>query len=303
MKKILVLFFCCNSILSYGQNDYTPLPTENAVWSSLSYYGGQYKITTQYGIYEDTIIGDNIYHKIYSSRDSIWNIINDDIQYIGCFREDNKKILHIKEGDDLDEEELVMDFNLSVGDTISYKLDIPGPIHLVEYIGMIDSIDLLNGDQRLRFRIDKSERPEFLDTTYISESRDIWIEGIGSDLPFHFSGFDLLCFYENGMQLFDNEEYDYCYIDEMISPIITLDNDFKFEVFPSPFDESLNINLNKIYKNIRVNFFDLSGKLIREDSIRNVSKIELNVNTLSTGLYILSINADGNIFSKKITKF
>lgn len=72
-------------------------------------------------------------------------------------------------------------------------------------------------------------------------------------------------------------------------------------IYPNPITHSLNINLNDSYYNgIDIVMSDISGKVvIRQTIYQNTT---LDVSNFNSGLYLLTMNYDGNITTKKVLK-
>ena len=75
-------------------------------------------------------------------------------------------------------------------------------------------------------------------------------------------------------------------------------------VYPNPFDEELNIMIgNKVVKTASIRIFDSFGKQVYKQLMNNVSGIvSLKLPGLSTGVYVLNLNADGSDSVFKILK-
>jgi hypothetical protein len=82
-------------------------------------------------------------------------------------------------------------------------------------------------------------------------------------------------------------------------------NDFfinNFKVYPNPTNDILNINnINNININ-SVQITDLNGRLVNETLINGNPNFQININSLSKGLYILKINTDRGVGVSKIIK-
>jgi hypothetical protein len=76
----------------------------------------------------------------------------------------------------------------------------------------------------------------------------------------------------------------------------------KFSISPNPVKSMLsvsnaeNINVNAI------SIADLNGRVIKETKYSNVSNMEVDLSELSSGMYIMNINSDQGIATKKIVK-
>ena len=65
----------------------------------------------------------------------------------------------------------------------------------------------------------------------------------------------------------------------------------KFSIYPNPFSNRLTVSSNEALNKIDYTVFDVSGKVLLQDSISsNNNSAELDVSNLATGTYVLKIN-------------
>lgn len=78
-------------------------------------------------------------------------------------------------------------------------------------------------------------------------------------------------------------------------------NNFKFNIYPNPVQDILNISSEKIIKTISIN--DVTGKILIGDQVINKIKAEIDLSVLNTGVYLgrATLN-DGTIKTFKIIK-
>lgn len=114
-------------------------------------------------------------------------------------------------------------------------------------------------------RIDEIRRIFFLFETDAHNNAD------GFEFDYHAS--------ENGITLFDSNS-------ELV-------------VFPNPATDKINISYPESIEQIEVR--DMLGRLIQHESVQG-EQVELNIENLSSGLYLLKINTKGNTISKKFIK-
>ena len=69
-------------------------------------------------------------------------------------------------------------------------------------------------------------------------------------------------------------------------------------IYPNPVREELNLEFEKVYEQIELNLFDVTGKLIRKHEFSNSQKEKIQLN-LPSGVYVLQIQLDQN---KRMTK-
>ncbi len=85
--------------------------------------------------------------------------------------------------------------------------------------------------------------------------------------------------------------------------VIVVENNGLFKISPNPFDDILTVsNIESLLvKNIKV--IDLDGRTVKIfDSMNNSGNINLNLNVLTTGTYILQIETTNRIITQKIIK-
>ncbi|MGB3342990.1 MAG: T9SS type A sorting domain-containing protein [Aequorivita sp.] len=75
-----------------------------------------------------------------------------------------------------------------------------------------------------------------------------------------------------------------------------------FSVYPNPTSGDLNLQFNKIYKEVNTVISDLSGKTVLTTSTKNTSQLTLDISTLSKGIYILNVIADERFSVEKIVR-
>lgn len=131
--RFLTILFLGISFLGHAQS-YQPFPTGNASWIEYRYHhygfgGGNHhiqKTNLRHDLRGDTTINNLTYKKVYySARDSVsagdppWSntVTNLYDIYAGAIREDSEKRVFVLPPDELNEQ-LLYDFNLSIGDTI-----------------------------------------------------------------------------------------------------------------------------------------------------------------------------------------
>jgi hypothetical protein len=196
-KYIWVVFFLFSTSYSFSQN----FISEEKGWSIVikgCYFREPPCYTTYYYKFlGDTLIGGINYTKLFESHDrnkQIWKIHS-------FWRENSDSVFAYYE--EAGQERLIYNFNLKVGDSIqtfaTFKIK-------------VDSIKTLEwgGEMRRHFYLSKNDY----------SSKTLWIEGVGSmanfirnsDIGFSGSISTLLCFEENGQQVYQNPEFNSCYV-------------------------------------------------------------------------------------------
>ena len=127
----------------------------------------------------------------------------------GAVREENKKVYFRRYLDQSYEDEVLLyDFNLAVGDTVTV-----GQYGETLMLMEVSEVEV-NGAMRRKYGFGD---PNDGVSPY-SEIYEYWIEGVGSNYGFLNSGYEswvgsfiqLLCYHENGNLIWDNEEFDDC---------------------------------------------------------------------------------------------
>ena len=128
-------------------------------------------------------------------------------------------------------------------------------------------------------------------------------------------------FHDNGVYYFDpavaglgNHTLTYTYTNEwgcesVTSKMISVSSqtgiddvlDADISVYPNPVNSVLNISLNKNISDILL--IDMLGRLVEQQQVCGQSKIQINMDTYSNGIYLLRfVSQDGQITTKKVIK-
>ena len=87
------------------------------------------------------------------------------------------------------------------------------------------------------------------------------------------------------------------------SVLSTLKNNFDvFAIFPNPSNGSISISLST-NTDVKVNLNDISGRLIYNETFKNADltfKKEIEFTNLSKGIYLINLESDGKIATKKL---
>ncbi len=206
---------------------YIPFPVENGVWRTLESRSDNYapnvfgsiERTRTYFMYGDTMMAPDqtflrFYHKLYTTQaDTIPTQPRAD-QYIGAFREKNKVIYFYDKS--ADQERILYDFNIEVGDTITTLYDDVATEYTI-FLGKIDTIQTLDNQFRKRYELRIADNLIHNTLDFAFPTFTYWIEGVGD------VGFGLLSF----PQLIKKDEFQCFSIGEnLIYQNATLDNCF-----------------------------------------------------------------------------
>lgn len=278
--KRLILFLTASLIFIVvdGQtNSYHPFPDSNAVWSWQACAGPPPTCgSLAYFLNGDTIVNSINYHKLYENNiatlvGGIRNDTNSKKTYFICLNSNINPncINHITE-------KILYDFNAGINDTVFYGT-------CEDLIVMsIDSIQLLDGTFRKRFRCDY---------------KDV-IEGIGNTANLICGGhdgmveLDLLCFQKNGTPLFTsspnllyNPNPNPCLPVGMQEQNETLD----LTISPNPFCAQTVLQTVVHLYNATLTVDNCFGQTVAQ--IKNISgqTIVFNRDNLSSGLYFIRL--------------
>ena len=73
----------------------------------------------------------------------------------------------------------------------------------------------------------------------------------------------------------------------------------ELNVYPNPASSTVNVEADEYMNNISV--YNLLGEKVMERNL-NSTAAQLNIEDLHSGIYLLSIKADGNTYTKRFTK-
>jgi len=303
MKKLFTLLLIVSTYSVFGQN-LIWFTDPNATWNVASTHPNGnpqnpnfVETTTKvYGYVGDTLIGSEYWSKMYVTSDSTFQ---SNLIFVGVVREINGFILFIGTTSTID---TIYNFNLQVGDSVAYNFEF-GEYYLK--IENIDSIEI-NGEFYKRFYF---QDPGFV-PSYLNE---VWIEEIGSihgplfpsnprlfqtEIP---DSIYLTCFKSGDSVIWNNPNYENCYINIVLST-----NDLKeksLKVFPNPFYDELLIEFPDNEKGkYDISIYDLYGNLIIRSIINQTDRIEINSSTLRNSVYVIQIESNNQIFRQILIK-
>ena len=288
---ILILALAARS----NSQDYLPFPESNASWSvvwtmpSPEYYSQHYK----YLLIGDTLINDMEYIKINKlglevlcSKDTVYNI------YIGAYRNDtlSKQVQFVPSG--YQEEQLLYDFSLNIGDIVPQSWQ-----NLLYPNLVVESIDtvIIEGIARRRFTYWNTPDPLNL--------RFYVFEGFGSDWGL-LEDYDVIenpyylkCFISNDSLNYMHPGDTTCILETdtcIYTNIISLNNSNSsyFKVYSSK--NQVVIEHNFELKNLSLLVFDLNGDLRYKTEVSS-NKFALNKSQFCSSLYFFMLQKENQI--------
>jgi len=345
MKKLLTILV---SIILVGLNmqaqppveyEYVPIPTENAFWRSTiwKYYNTTYGVCGYHGfdphcdwdceynlgiypvvqkqfvITGDTLINELTYHKLWESKRYELFCVGDFIsRYVGAFREDviNKKVYIYRP--DGKKEELIYDFNINLGDDVSYFIrngndgDFDNPT-----VTDIDYILLQDGIYYKRFEITGCHGRKKYIVEGIGDMGGFLLDGFVDCYFDEFWGFgqSLNCFKINETWIFykepDNECFE-CFCDE-VHPFVRISNikkSNKLIIYPLPAKDFITISIleNNINNN-QLEILNYQGQCVIKQTL-TLKYQQINIEQLPSGIYIVRvIDENGKMYVEKLLKY
>jgi len=304
MKTNILLTILTFPIFVFGQvtNHFDNLDTK---WNvAMTYPNGNIQnpnfvatTTTVYGFQAGTLLNSNLWFKLYSTSDSLFQ---NNLTFKGFTRTDNNRVLFL---DTLNQLDTLYDFNISIGDSILFNLygQYPEKIPVIN----IDSIQI-NGQYYKRFHFAEPTMVNAFDL--LSE---VWIEGIGSihgpiftNFPIKFSteipdSLILTCTQSNSQQYWQHPTYNSCYL----NIVLGIDNKSKIDLtfFPNPVQDIIKINLIKT-ENYEINVFNLAGQKLIQKTITS-DFVTIDLTTLNDGIYFITVDSkNGRWANKLLTK-
>lgn len=287
MKKPTIFYlFLLLSISCSSQ----PLIETGKTWNMSTTLNFSSQTTTSYKFEGDSTINGTTYKKLFATQDSVragWYL--DEL----LREEENGKVYQLNRY--TLEEYLLYDFSLEEGDTFIGSFNgctISLPVQSV------DSVTLNNDEKRKRISFE----------TYATD--EIWIEGIGSLNGLLNPGYyqciadvyyELLCYKEDGVLIYDNPYYESCYINTV--DIDNLDNTLSFKVTPNPFKNSLHIDFNYSSTNeYEIHLLNLQGTILRLIEIQSGNRT-ISTSEIPSGMYFIQLFENGKLMnSKKLMK-
>lgn len=284
----LTILFCILSVAAQGQ--YLPLLNTNHEWTNVEIHclpqGNSYTSSTLV-IGHDTVFDGFLYK-------TIWLESSNSPLYYGSMREDisSGKIWYrypFSPG-----EGLVYDFTLQPGDTARLVNQLFGPDTIGLAITARDSV-YMNNQWRTKLTL----------TNFELSLQEWWIEGIGSSWgllnagnSFYSAacgGQELLCFWEDGIQVFQNPAFPTCEFTATNLP--DSDNTLPVTVFPNPASHTVTIRNSPPEAILRL--YSADGVVVsRSEEAGNTH--HMNVLHLPSGIYTLTMTTGRQIITRRV---
>jgi hypothetical protein len=288
---ISILLPCYLRALSLTDTIY-PMLSDGMEWSITQHGSGPPPYPWQYTSYRQKVIGDSllngyIYKKVYTSLEEIptsWYSVN-------LYRETTDgKVFQLFLG--LGEDEIMFDFSLEVGDTITLWAPwFTGlPLHVLEK----DSV-IINGQYRDHLLLGWG-------SAWVV---DEWIEGIGSlvygprSMPEILFGtvYELLCAHLNNVQLYQHPVFPYCYMNTVGVEEISTQN---LALLPNPVEDVSVFQTNTAMNGpVVLEVYDVLGRLCKTSKEPGLADVQIRHSDFRPGVYSFRIRINQKEFSGK----
>lgn len=291
-------------MMGYGQtNVYHPFPDSSVMWrmyfhsSVLCQPKGKDLFSIIYA--GDTLIGNQSYHKltisgvqiISASQTNALQCWNSTTGYKGAIRQDinNKKVFIVPPSSS--SEQLLYDFNMTVGDTLKGYLAPTNPLSKPDIVQTIDSI-LIGSTYRKRWRLNSLYAIDFIEgvgSTYglvepspgnITDQRANW----------------LACFKQDGLIQYINTIYtNSC--STIITSLSQNESSGRVKLFPDPFFTQATLQSEEHLQNATLIVYNSVGQEVsRMDHLTGQTFVLKRYN-LPGGLYFFMITENGKAVS------
>jgi hypothetical protein len=287
--------------LGAWEQDYLGFPGANAAWYQY-YYPESYWEPGRHPRYlvhgltdQDTTIQEKSYHKLFRFGGDPPDPLN--AICVGALREASDKKVWFRNFAEKDYpvpdtgEIMLYDFGVRTGDTIRNGL-FTGTGYLI--VSGFNAV-LVNGIYRKRIL--------FRDFVYSS-----WIMGMGNergllfpsgDLPTNGLWGDLVCFFQDGEEIFHHDGYENCY--EPPSGTADLKTGrTPVRIHPNPCYDNL-INVEADVPLTEILMVDASGRIVKKYPLQGEYIIRIPVNSMVSGFYLLrATGPDWQFYSSKL---
>ena len=294
MKKSILILALLISTCQFSNsqtNMYHPFPESDAIWVGRSWYmmGGYDLVEDDYNLYigGDTTIGAYTYHKLYQNG-FVWTTGHPGYyyyaRYAGSFRQDvaNRKVYLFENGTDT----LAYDFNLSTGDTLPVTWLSNGLTYTVQ---SIDSV-LIGSQYHKIFRL--------------NDNNIALMEGIGTTngafapiVPVGEVGYELWCMRINNQIAWTSSPGNECRLTSITENAFP---ENQIVISPNPTNDKITVTINKFTGETVISVFNMRGEQVIQDKFRNQNTVEMNVDMLPQGIYIVKIQTNSGIESEKL---
>jgi hypothetical protein len=75
-----------------------------------------------------------------------------------------------------------------------------------------------------------------------------------------------------------------------------------FDVYPNPTSNVCTVSFNKSYSKLKIEVYNTLGSLVKELNMSDSKSIQLDLNELPNGIYVIKISTDNSISTKRLIK-
>jgi serine/threonine protein kinase len=295
MKKTIFIMLLLMGAIDLKAQDYDPLVAEGKQWNVLLTYSPWppiNRVTDVYKIEGDTILEEATYKKLFTTQEehyTVWELC-------GLLRETHEgQVFHrdYKWDHTFGSENMLYDFSMQPGDSICFY-----DSECLVLLSVSDTVLCEDCLPRKKYVFQYHAQGYPWDDTY-----ETWIEGIGSEFGLLHPGsrflvggtYDLLCYYEDEDLIWQNSNFNSCYIGT--TGLKENEKGSLVSVYPNPAKEKTVIEGTEVAE---VQVYNAFGQLVKTVQGKN----EINVSDLPDGIYLLHItDKESLLLSKRISVF
>jgi hypothetical protein len=275
-----------------------PFPDSTGAWRiswTMIDYPNVYTGAYRYYIHGDSICNSTLYKKLYyGSNDIFDSTIYSPNDLRGLFRLDSNKVYYKNLNQSFEEfgfidtsEVLLYDFSLTIGDSIMNYNNGTDQNYIA--VTTIDTI-IINGEILRQWHFN---------TGFVLPL--VWIEGIGSNIGF----FNYFLFFETGLTLACFHELSQDYVVNLAIGsscetvgINSLEQKTNMSIYPNPTNDYLSISTST---KSEIEISNIEGQIIKRLKIKD-NKTDIDISDFSSGVYIIRVQTDRGIMTKKFIK-
>lgn len=133
------------------------------------------------------------------------------------------------------------------------------------------------------------DNPYTRQTVYNPSEQDYEVGDI--HLTFHYTG----CGYKE----YEDSIHIHFSKDGVVTPEAT-----KLSIHPNPTNDVINVSIDNVSSEVQIVIYNAVGQMVysMDENVENGLNTTINLNSLSTGTYILQVRSDGNVWTKKVIK-
>lgn len=288
MKKIYILSILFLLTMRLAAQSYTPLPMIGANWNNIFWgFTSSYYHETVCG--EDTIIGPHTYKKLYHYfyNPSNGNILS---SYYECgVRNDtlNKQVWYVNAGNTT--EEILFDFNLMPGDSITLTINDFTPYSLTYHVQSV-------GTTVINSTTCKTITFDTVGNGFVEK----WTESIGSTEGLYHRGHPMTsnyyvfdCLSVAGNFIYATLPTQTTCASYVCTTGLPEPEQFSFSFYPNPAQNQLHLDgLDPARNYEQLIIRDATGRIVlQKNPATGISALDLDLSTLSSGLYLLELHS------------